>query len=239
DRCKQEPPPPVAAVTVTGDVDRLGVAERPNQGDHPEADPRPPRHRQPRPHPDADVAAVGPGERQPQQHAADQEADQPAGRGPSTPPPTTALDANATARVSGANRSVKARPNVPACSAISFTSTIGPTTMNARRALSENWVRLAATKASASEQIAITTASAASARNATGPAPATASRTLRGTTVCRVAAVAAPTIREPPACNRSRCAGATSTAPGGPSSPRRRRARSSRWSRPVRAHTRP
>ena len=33
----------------------------------------------------------------------------------------------------------------------SFTSTIGPTTMKVSRAVRENWVRLAATKASASE----------------------------------------------------------------------------------------
>ena len=55
------------------------------------------------------------------------------------------------------------RPKVPACSAISFRSTIGPTTRNASRAVSENWVRLAATNASASEQIASITASSASA----------------------------------------------------------------------------
>ena len=88
---------------------------------------------------------------------------------------------------------------MPACSAISFTSTIGPTTMNASREVSENCVRLAATNASASEQIAITTASAASASTASELDPATVSSTSRGTTVCNVAAVAAPMIRKPPA----------------------------------------
>jgi 5'-nucleotidase len=39
-------------------------------------------------------------------------------------------------KVNGAKRSAKTRPNVPAWRATSFTSTIGPTTMNARRALS-------------------------------------------------------------------------------------------------------
>ena len=49
------------------------------------------------------------------------------------------LDASATTSVNGANRSAKPRPNVPAWRLTSFTSTMGPTTMNARRALNENW----------------------------------------------------------------------------------------------------
>src|SRR4029450_3137371 len=163
-------------------------AERPQQGHRPEDEHRDPGDRQPGAHPEADVAAVGAGGHQAQQDGTDQQADDPARRGHRSHQPTTALDANATASVSGAKRCVKPRPNVPACRATSFMSTIGPTTMNARRALRENWVRLAATNASASEQIAITTARPASARNASGPAPATASRTPRGTTVCSAAA---------------------------------------------------
>src|SRR6266508_1631275 len=213
-----------------------GLADQRHQA---EDDHRHPRDGKPRAHPDADVAAVGAGDHQPQQRGADQQADQPASGAHSSHRPTTALQTSATTSVSGANRSAKRRPKVPACKAMSFTSTIGPTTMNASRAVSENWVRLAATKASASEQIAITTASPASASSASGSAPATASRMLRGTTVWSVAAVAAPTIRNPPACSRSCCAVDTSTARGGPCSTDRRRARSSSSSRPVHAHTRP
>lgn len=71
-----------------------------------------------------------------------------------------------TTKTSGANRTVNARPKVPTCMAISFTSTIGPTTRKASREVSENCVRLDATKASASEQIARMTASRPSAGTA-------------------------------------------------------------------------
>src|SRR6266487_3101192 len=255
DRRQQQPAHPVAASMVmpverghrgagpglpgplrSTPLPAAGLADQRHQA---EDDHRHPRDGKPRAHPDADVAAVGAGDHQPQQRGADQQADQPASGAHSSHRPTTALQTSATTSVSGANRSAKRRPKVPACKAMSFTSTIGPTTMNASRAVSENWVRLAATKASASEQIAITTASPASASSASGPAPATASRMLRGTTVWSVAAVAAPTIRNPPACSRSCCAVDTSTARGGPCSTGRRRARSSSSSRPVHAHTRP
>ena len=62
----------------------------------------------------------------------------------------------------------------------------------------------AATNASASEQIAMTTARPASARTAEqARCRRLRRRRVRGTTVCRVAAVAAPTIRKPPAWRRS------------------------------------
>jgi hypothetical protein len=59
--------------------------------------------------------------------------------------------------------------------------------------------------ASASEQIAITTARVASARTATRPLLATESRMLRGKPVY-MAAVAAPMMRKPPAFRKSCCA---------------------------------
>ena len=69
----------------------------------------------------------------------------------------------ATTNVAGANRTANLDPNVPACIAKSFRSTIGPTTRNASRAVSENWLSDAATNASASEQMDSITASRASA----------------------------------------------------------------------------
>ena len=69
----------------------------------------------------------------------------------------------ATTNVAGANRTANLDPNEPACIANSFRSTIGPTTRNASRAVSENWLSDAATNASASEQMDSITASRASA----------------------------------------------------------------------------
>lgn len=100
-------------------------------------------------------------------------------------------------------RTAKARPKVPVCSAISFRSTIGPTTMNVSRATGEKPDSEAATKASASEHTASSTASAA--RNSTDSQadPAKVSSTDRGTATLKVAAAMAPTTRNPPACSRS------------------------------------
>ena len=67
----------------------------------------------------------------------------------------------ATSNVQGPKRAAKARPNMPACIANSFTSTAGPTTRNTSRGSSGTIVMLAATNASASEHDASTTARAA------------------------------------------------------------------------------
>jgi dienelactone hydrolase len=109
----------------------------------------------------------------------------------------------ATTNVVGANRSANPRPNVPTCMAISLRSTIGPTTRNASRAVSENCDSDAATNASASEQIDSTTASTASASTDTTGLPATAASQLSGTTAFNVAAAAAPSTRKLPACSTS------------------------------------
>src|SRR4030095_11360025 len=81
---------------------------------------------------------------------------------PSSPAPVTTDTTTASARVAGANRVAKARPNVPACIANSFRSTIGPTTRKVSRAVGETPRSEAATTASPSEQIDSTTAKAAS-----------------------------------------------------------------------------
>ena len=72
--------------------------------------------------------------------------------------PTRTAARMASAKVAGANRTANPRPNVAVCMANSFRSIIGPTTRNANRAVRENWVRDAATNASASEQIDSSTA---------------------------------------------------------------------------------
>src|SRR5437773_2113 len=107
--------------------------------------------------------------------------------------PTTSAQASATTKVSGANRAANRRPNMPDCIAISLTSTAGPTTRKTSRAVSENSRRLAATNASASEQIASSTASPPRARAASAGWSATASTSDRGTSTWSVAAAAAPT----------------------------------------------
>src|SRR6266498_2261960 len=254
DRRQQQPAHPVAASMVmpverghrgagpglpgplrSTPLPAAGLADQRHQA---EDDHRHPRDGKPRAHPDAEGAGVGAGDRQPQPRGADQQPDPPATGAHSSLRPTTALQTSATTSVSGANRSAKRRPKVPACKAMSFTSTIGPTTMNAVAGAGP-LALLALAMPSCSEPAATTAGSPASASSASGPAPATASRMLRGTTVWSVAAVAAPTIRNPPACSRSCCAVDTSTARGGPCSTDRRRARSSSSSRPVHAHTRP
>src|SRR5207302_11470886 len=75
--------------------------------------------------------------------------------------PTTTAQHNATTKVTGANRTANDRPNVPACSAKSFTSIAGPTTRNTSLGSSGNAVSDAATNASASLHSASTTASTA------------------------------------------------------------------------------
>src|SRR6266508_1278930 len=75
--------------------------------------------------------------------------------------------------------------------------------MNASRAVSENWVRLAATNASASEQIATMTASRPSSSAEISVLPATWPSHSRGTTTFSVAATAPPSTRNPPACRKS------------------------------------
>ena len=57
----------------------------------------------------------------------------------------------ATTSTRGVNRRANALPNWPASIDASFTSMAGPTTMNTSLAVSENALRLAAMKASASE----------------------------------------------------------------------------------------
>ena len=91
-----------------------------------------------RPHPDAHVPLVGPGEREPQQHRADQHADGPAGGAHSSHQPIEDARHDGDHERERRETDGEARPKVPACSAMSFTSTIGPTTMNASRAVSEN-----------------------------------------------------------------------------------------------------
>src|SRR6185436_15139145 len=78
--------------------------------------------------------------------------------------PVAAPTRMAAANVVGANRSMKRRPKTPVCMAISLRSTIGPTTRNTRRDVSENCDSEAATKASASLQMDSSTASTARAR---------------------------------------------------------------------------
>src|SRR5215217_3179235 len=105
----------------------------------------------------------------------------------STTPATATAHRTATAKVRGAKRAANRRPNTPACMAISLTSTAGPTTRNTSRAVRENSRRLAATKASASEQMASNTASPPRANTDSTGWSATASSSERGTTTCRVA----------------------------------------------------
>src|SRR5437763_10976424 len=113
--------------------------------------------------------------------------------------PTATAPSTATANVAGANRSANRRPKVPACMANSFRSIIGPTTMNASFAVSENCDSEAATNASASEQIDRITARTASTSTDTTGSAATACSQPAGTTAFRVAAAIAPTTRKPPA----------------------------------------
>ena len=110
-----------------------------------------------------------------------QDADRAPGRGHSNHHPTTALDADRDDQRQRREpqRESAVRTCPPAARRASRRPS-GPTTMNASRAVSENSVRLAATNASASEQMAITTASPARASTDSGPASATASRTVRG-----------------------------------------------------------
>lgn len=113
------------------------------------------------------------------------------------------MTATATTVVAAEKRAAKARPNVPACNAISLRSTMDPTTMNASRAVGEKPVSDDATNASASEHTARVIASAA--RNSTDSQgqPEKVSSTERGTATLKVAAAIAPITRKPPAWRKS------------------------------------
>jgi hypothetical protein len=111
--------------------------------------------------------------------------------------------------------------------------------MNARRAVSENCVKLAATNASASEQMASTTARPASASTPIAPWPATPSRIERGTNVCNDAAVAAPMTRKPPAWRKSCWAVSTNVPKRDGSSRSLCLALATHSSRPLTIHTKP
>ena len=183
--------------------------------------------------PGLDVAQVEVGEARVQQdRAAEQEQDEPWVSRFTAAPPRPATDTTtASTNVAGANRSAKPRPNVPACIANSFRSTIGPTTRNASLAVSENCVSDAATNASASEQIDSSTASTARARTDSTGLSATALSHSAGTTALSVAAAIAPTTRKPPGVQhvvphraperRSPCSGRRTTgATAGAATPR-------------------
>ncbi|CAM5308160.1 hypothetical protein SCYAM73S_00832 [Streptomyces cyaneofuscatus] len=109
----------------------------------------------------------------------------------------------ATTVVAAEKRIAKARPNVPAWSAISLRSTIGPTTMNTSRATGEKPVSEAARKASASEHTDSRMASPA--RNSTDSQGESenVSSTDWGTATLKVAAAMAPTTTKPAACRKS------------------------------------
>lgn len=109
----------------------------------------------------------------------------------------------ATTKVAGANRQAKARPKMPTCIDMSFRSIMGPTTRKASRAVSENDVKLAATNASASEQMESTTASSASPRTASTGFPEIDSIHSVGIATFIAAAASPPTTRKPPACRKS------------------------------------
>ena len=166
----------------------------------------------------------------------------PAGRGHSNHHPIERARCRPPPRsVSGAKRSAKRRPNVPACRATSFTSTIGPTTMNASRAVSEN-----CGEAGGDEGVGLGAdghhhrqPGQGQDRRA-GPASATASRTRAGHHGLQGGGGRRPDDEEP--------AGVEEVVLGGRRRRRRaavrrrswrRRARSSRSSRPRRAHSSP
>src|SRR2546423_9241100 len=178
--------------------------ERPDHPGRPERHQQDARDQQPRPHADPHVPRVRPAGRQPHQQRPDQKHRRGADfLAHNSHQPTSAADSSATPNVSGANRHANRGLNVPACNAISFTSTIGPTTRKASRAVRENSLSPSATNASASEQSASSTASSPRASTDSGPAPASESTTRRGTSVCNVAAAPAPITRNPPACRKS------------------------------------
>src|SRR5918999_3910244 len=146
------------------------------------------RDRQSRPHGWLDVGQVSVGQAETQRQRAEGEDD--AGLGLLVHPgsahrnhhPTIVAQAIATMKVAGAKRRANDRPKVPAWRAVSFTSTAGPTTMKASRAVGENCTRLAATNASASEHTASSTASRPSVSTAPTPEPPRLSSSDRGTT---------------------------------------------------------
>ena len=105
--------------------------------------------------------------------------------------------------VAGANRVTNLRPNVPPCKATSFRSTIGPTTRNTNLDVIGNCEKLAATNASASEQMHNTTASTAITRIAVNGFDASESSTDGGTATLSTAAANPPTTKNPPACKKS------------------------------------
>src|SRR5919106_637389 len=138
----------------------LSRSTRAQEDDSTEHDQHGSRNRQSRPHGWLDVGQVSVGQAETQSQRAEGEDD--AGLSLLVHPgpaqrnhhPTSVAQATATMKVAGAKRRAKDRPKVPAWRAMSFTSTAGPTTMKASRAVGENWTRLAATNASASEHTA-------------------------------------------------------------------------------------
>src|SRR5215211_1772021 len=230
----------VAAAMVGG---RL-LAEQPQRRQQPEQAHDHPPGQQPGGQPGPDVvehlpAPPQPGGRRPQDHQ-QQAAGLLVGHR-NTTWPTSSAQQTATAKVRGANRAANRRPNMPDCMAISFTSTAGPTTRKTSRAVSENSRRLAATNASASEQMANSTASPPRASTDSAGWSATASSSDRGTKTCNVAAAAAPTTSHPPASQRSWRAAELKASQRDPSpvAATRPRARSTQASPPTRHQTSP
>src|SRR5918993_214999 len=217
------------------------VVAIPQDGHHGQPDQDHPRGKQQRLEAGLDIGQGGVAGAQVQRHGADQEQDGAlaAPVAHSSHHPTAQPEMTAVTRVRGAKRSAKRRPNTPVCRAISLRSTTGPTTMKTSRAVRENWLRLAATKASASEQTARTTASPARATTARVGLAATASSTDLGTTTWRVAAVMAPTTSQPPAWRKSCWAVWVNDCQRVWPSTLRWRVRSIQSSRPSRAHSRP
>src|SRR5439155_1623265 len=110
--------------------------------------------------------------------------------------PTAHNAARATPKVSGANCRANRPPNVPDCNAISFRSTVGPTTMNASLAVGENCVKVAATNASASEHTHSTTAITARTGTPSKPPEPKEARSWGRRVTCSVAVAAAPITRK-------------------------------------------
>src|SRR5882757_4492665 len=175
-----------------------GAQRAQRQQDHPGCDEV---HLEPRLHvPQVQVAEEGDSQ---YRRSAEQEQQ----RGPVAPHnshhPTRTLLTRATTHVTEEKRAAKDFPKVPAWRAISFRSTIGPTTMKTSRAVGEKPVREAATKASASLHTQSTTASTASSSTDSHGEPVKRSRMDLGTTMLNVAAAPAPRTRNPPACRKS------------------------------------
>src|SRR5215207_8608770 len=160
---------------------------------------------------------------------------------PSTSTPTSDAHTIATTNVTGANLVANRRPNTPDCSAMSLTSTAGPTTRNTSLGSNGSADSDAATNASASLHSASTTASTAITRMANSICPASESNTCGGTSTLSTAEVSAPSTRNPLASTRScRAVSANSASLDSPLRSTRRRARSANHSkRPNLAHSQP